>query len=392
MAAKFLVVILLILYGVTGDQLKQVVVIGRHNIRSPLRNLTKYTQKEWTKWSRELSCLTTKGGLLEEYLGEYFSDWLVNEKLLTTECPNDTSVHVYANAPERTRKTAEHFIRSAFKGCNITINVMKNVTMDPLFLPIFHKPSPNNSKNFEINIRKEMQAKLDSVKLEDAYVRLNTILDFKNSNLCKEEGKCDLTKEKSVINLQYEKEPEVVGALKMASDVVDGFLMAYYDGVDLNKIGWGEIAQEDWKILGKVIQENQNVRFNYTQFARHVAKPLLNYIKKEFLEEKHKFTLLVGHDSNINTVLASIAIKPYDLESQNEKSPIGGKIVFEKWLAEDNNRHFLKIKFVYLTAEQIRNGARITKENPPRTVILEMQNCTIDNRGYCPFEKFLEIL
>lgn len=392
METKFLLLILLILYGVTGDQLKQVVVIGRHNIRSPLKNLTKYTQKEWTKWSKELGFLTTKGCLLEEYFGEYFSDWLVKEKLVTTECPNDTSVHVYANAPERTRKTAEHFIRSAFKKCNITINVMENVTMDPMFQPIFHKPSTNNLDKFEIDIRKEMQERLDSVKLEDAYVKLNTILDLKNSNLCKEEGKCDLTKEHTDIRLKYEKEPEIVGALKMASDVVDGFLMAYYDGIDLNKIGWGEIAQDDWKILGKVTQENQNVLFNYTQFARNVANPLLNYIKQEFLDEKHKFTLLVGHDSNINTVLASIAIKPYDLENQNEKSPIGGKIVFEKWLDNLNNRHFIKIKFVYLTTNQIRSGARITMDNLPRNVILEMQNCNIDNRGYCPFEKFLEVL
>lgn len=382
------------LYSVTGDQLKQVVIVGRHNIRSPLRNLSQYTQKEWTKWNTELGFLTTKGCLLEEYLGEYFSDWLLKEKLLTTECPNDTSIHVYANAPQRTRKTAEHFIRSAFKQCNITINYMGNVTMDPMFQPFCHKPLSNSSENFVnfVDILKEMKERLDSIKLEDAYVRLNTILDFKSSKLCKDEGKCDLTKVPSVVNLKYEKEPVIVGALKMASEVVDGFLMAYYDGVELNKIGWGEMHQNDWKILGKVIQENQNVRFNYTQFARHVAKPLLNYIKQEFLDEKHKFTLLVGHDSNINTILASMAINPYDLDNQNEKSPIGGKIVFEKWLDEQSERYFLKIKFVYLTSDQIRSGARITKENPPRIVILEMQNCTIDNRGYCPFEHFLEAL
>lgn len=392
MVSKFLFLIILVLCSVTGDQLKQVLVIGRHNIRSPLRNLTKYTQKEWPKWNRELGHLTTKGRLLEEYFGEYFSDWFVKEKLFTTECPNDTSVHVYANAPERTRKTAEHFIRSAFKMCNITIHFMKNVTMDPMFNPIFHYLPSNNTENIENDIRREMQEKLDSLKLEDAFVRLNTILDLKSSDLCKEEGICDLTKQRSVVNLKYDKELEIVGALKMASDVVDGLLMAYYDGVDLNKIGWGEMRQEDWKILGKVTRENQNVRFNYTQFARHVAKPLLNYVKQEFLDAKHKFTLLVGHDSNISSFLASIAIKPYDLENQNEKSPIGGKIVFEKWLDERNKRHFLKIKFVYLTSDQIRSGARITKQNPPRSIVLEIQNCTIDNRGYCPFENFLEVL
>ncbi len=41
-----------------------------------------------------------------------------------------------------------------------------------------------------------------------------------------------------------------------------------------------------------------------------------------------KITVLVGHDSNIASLLTALDFKPYQLHDQNERTPIGGKIVF----------------------------------------------------------------
>ncbi|XP_026322554.1 uncharacterized protein LOC113232132 [Hyposmocoma kahamanoa] len=359
---------MLTVHNVASDQLKQVVVLGRHNIRTPLANLKMYTSKEQLKWSQENGFLTTKGALLEEYLGEYFSDYLRKEELLTNECPNDSLVHVYANIYQRTRKTAEHFIRSAFKQCNITINVKPNITSDPVFYLVIL----NDTESFQTIARKEMQEKLDEMDLKDAYMRLNTILDIKTSYLCKVNSLCDLTKENDNITLIYGDEPNVIGPLKIGNEITDALLMAYYDGENLSKIGWGQIQPEDWKLLAKLTKKHLMVRFGCTHVAKHIAKPLLNYIKQVFLEEKHKFTLLVGHDSCINSVLTSIGVEPYDLAGQNEYTPIGGKVVFEKWY--DDVDYYLKIKYVYLSTEQIRHGARISEDNPVHKVYLKLRD------------------
>lgn len=371
---------------VTGDQLTQVIVLGRHNIRTPLVNLKIYTSKEPLKWSQEPGFLTTKGALLEEYWGEFFSEYLIEKKLLTNECPDDSSVHVYANAYQRTRQTAEHFIKRAFKQCNITVNYKPNVTTDPVFHPIVL----NDTENFQTIARNEMQERLDQLDLEDVYTKLNTILDIKTSDLCKMDGLCDLTKEKDNITLMYEEEPNVSGPLRIGNEVADALLMAYYDGEDLSNIGWGLIQPEDWKLLAKLTKENQNVRFGCTTVAKNVARPLLNYIKQVFLEEKHKFTLLIGHDSNVNSVLTAIGIKLYGLEGQNENFPIGGKVVFEKWY--NGKDYYLKINYLYLSTEQIRNGSRITKDNPLRKVHLKLKDVQVIHNGHYSFMDFMKIL
>ena len=66
--------------------LKQVVVLSRHNIRSPLSGrrstLQRITPHEWYHWSSVPSELSLRGGALETMMGQYFRKWLVSEGLM----------------------------------------------------------------------------------------------------------------------------------------------------------------------------------------------------------------------------------------------------------------------------------------------------------------------
>jgi glucose-1-phosphatase len=46
----------------------------------------------------------------------------------------------------------------------------------------------------------------------------------------------------------------------------------------------------------------------------------------------------VGHDSNIASLLTALDFKPYQLHDQYERTPIGGKIVFQRWHDKNANR------------------------------------------------------
>ena len=68
-----------------GFDLQQVVILSRHNIRSPLSGkgsvldtLTPYT---WFNWSSSPSSLSLRGGTLETEMGQYFRKWLEKEEL-----------------------------------------------------------------------------------------------------------------------------------------------------------------------------------------------------------------------------------------------------------------------------------------------------------------------
>ena len=66
-------------------RLTEVVVLSRHNIRSPLSTngsaLGRLTPHQWTQWSSAASELTQRGGVLETMMGQYFRKWLVSEGL-----------------------------------------------------------------------------------------------------------------------------------------------------------------------------------------------------------------------------------------------------------------------------------------------------------------------
>ena len=87
-------------------KLKEVVILSRHNIRSPLSTngsaLSKMTPHEWTEWSSAASELTLRGGVLETEMGQFFRKWTVEEGLFKENyVPTVDEVNLYANSMQR---------------------------------------------------------------------------------------------------------------------------------------------------------------------------------------------------------------------------------------------------------------------------------------------------
>ncbi|MGL9750311.1 MAG: histidine-type phosphatase [Symbiopectobacterium sp.] len=95
-------------------------MFSRHGLRAPLASpssvLGKVTPDAWSQWDTpQQSYLTTRGGVLEAYFGHYFSEWLVDNRLLAADtCPTDKDVSFYANSLQRTISTAQYFAVGAF--------------------------------------------------------------------------------------------------------------------------------------------------------------------------------------------------------------------------------------------------------------------------------------
>jgi hypothetical protein len=72
-----------------GYQLEQVLIMSRHNLRAPLANngsvLEQSTPKQWPEWEVPGGQLTTKGGVLEVYMGHYMREWLAQQGMVKTE-------------------------------------------------------------------------------------------------------------------------------------------------------------------------------------------------------------------------------------------------------------------------------------------------------------------
>ena len=107
-------------------ELKEVVVMSRHNIRSPLTSggaaYQRVTPHTWFKWSSPSSQLSLRGGVLETEMGQFFRQWVVSEGLLPENYrPEGDEVLFYANSRQRTFATAKYFSAGFLPFANVEI-------------------------------------------------------------------------------------------------------------------------------------------------------------------------------------------------------------------------------------------------------------------------------
>lgn len=386
-----------------GYQLKQAVVVSRHNLRTPFTwnnaTLAHATPNSWPKWSNTGNELTTKGGALEVYMGHYFSVWLRQAGLLPQAgCPEQDSVYIYANRRQRTVATAQFFTVGAFPACDIKVHHLGLPEKDTWesMDPVFNYVIPPQDEAFRAIILKAMNDKFNALNLDEAYRLLETLLDYKNADACKTEKQCNLASAKNRFTAEPGSDPSISGPLKVGSSIAEALMMEYYEGFPLEQITWGKtLTPEQWQLLMTLRNSYHEIQFSSPAVTQNLAKPLVSYIShtlRNTAENKPKLTLLVGHDTNIATLLSALQAAPYQLPLQYETTPIGGKVVFQRWSDKNSKQDFLKVEYVYQSAEQLRNAEKLTLANPAQHVTLSLQGCPIDKQGFCPWNDFEKVL
>ena len=383
-----------------GYSLQQVVIVSRHGIRAPLVNngsaLAQATAKPWPTWKVAGGELTDRGALVEIFFAHQMRKWMTHEKVLSTEqCPTKKQFFAWANSLPRTHDTAQFFVSNTFIACDVPIfHQRKMGEMDPLFNPVISE----DSDDFRQKAVAAMETSRQRVDLSESYKLLEQIVDYPASPACKAktDKPCTLSDEKDTFRADYRLEPSVSGPLKTANALVDAFTLQYYEGFPLNEVAFGGIkSDKQWQLLEKLKNSYQAILFTTPEVARNVAKPLLNYLDQQLVEKPAaaaKVTLLVGHDSNIASLLKALDFKPYQLPGQYERTPIGGKIVFQRWHDKTGNRDLMKIEYVYQSTEQLRNAQVLTLKAPAQRVTLELNGCPVDADGFCPVETFNKVM
>jgi len=133
----------------TGPQLRMVVVVMRHGVRSPTHpdELDAYAAQPWPKWEVKGGYLTPHGAALIRQDGQHFRRLYAGSIFPAAGCPADGSVFVWADVDERTRATGEALVRGLAPGCIIAVHHAP-ADPDPLFdpLPGFGKVNQTEAK------------------------------------------------------------------------------------------------------------------------------------------------------------------------------------------------------------------------------------------------------
>ena len=377
-------------------KLKEVVILSRHNIRSSLSvngsMLQKMTPHQWIKWSAAPSELTLRGGALENIMGQFFRKWTVDEGLFTENAvPTVDEVNFYANSMQRTIATAQYFSSGFMPVANLHINHRFTPSkMDPVFFPALTK----SSEAFKAQALKEIAA-MGGKKgivginegLKDSYQLIERVLDLKNSPACKSGEVCAFNDYNTQLKLEKGDEPNMKGSLKFANSASDALILQYYEDTDPVQAAFGQkLSNDEWEKIAKVKDVYGDVLFTAPIVAVNVAHPLLVYMKDELNAKNRKFTFLCGHDSNIASVNAALEVEEYSLpQSIEKKTPIGSKLVFEKWV-DKAGKEFVAVNIVYQTTEQLRNVTLLNLENRPVVFSLKLKGLKANPDGLYSIE------
>ncbi|MBR2066788.1 MAG: histidine-type phosphatase, partial [Solobacterium sp.] len=216
-------------------KLTQVVVLSRHNIRAPLSTkgsiLDEATPHTWFSWSSEASELSSKGGMLETAMGQYFRKYLESEGLLPSNYqPKDDSIRFYANSMQRTIATANYFRSGFLPVGDIQVETKTEFnTMDPTFHPQFTYLTEDYIKEAEQQMRNLIP------DLSEEYALLTDVLDMHDSTAYQNKKIEDFKNDDNTFSFEVNKEPTIKGSLKSATSLADALVLQYYEDPDAKK-------------------------------------------------------------------------------------------------------------------------------------------------------------
>ena len=377
-------------------KLKEVVILSRHNIRSPLSTngsaLSKMTPHEWTNWSSAASELTLRGGVLETEMGQFFRKWTIETGLFKDNyVPTIDEVNVYANSMQRCIATAQYFSGGFMPVANLRVNHRYVPSkMDPIFFPRLTK----STEAFRTEAMKQINAMGGkeglvgiNKSLKESYDLIAKVLDMKQSEYYKKGEIKDFVNNDTQITLELNQEPGMKGSLKNANSASDAFILQYYEEPDGMKAAFGhKLTTEDWTKIAKVKDVYGDVLFTAPIVAVNVAHPLLQYMYDELNDKDRKFTFLCGHDSNIASVDAALGVEEYSLPNSIEKkTPIGSKLVLEKWV-DTAGKAYIAVNLVYQSTDQLKQMSLLDLQHAPQVFSLKLKGLNQNTDGLYTFE------
>ena len=359
--------------------------MSRHNIRSPLssggaayKRVTPHTWFEWTSPSSELSL---RGGVLETEMGQFFRKWVVGEGLLPENYrPEGDEVLFYANSRQRTFATAKYFSAGFLPFANVEItHKFEEDKMDPVFTPQFTKMNDTYRQQV-LNEIKVMNGG-PQVWMEAQQATLNLmeeLLDMAHSPAAKNDSAHFWFNDTQFV-LEKDNEPKMTGGYTLANSVADALVLQCYETENFAAFG-RELTVEQWRAICAVKEVYDGLLFTTHAAAVNLSYPLVSRIREELKRSDRKFMFLCGHDSNLASIGAALGFQFPKTELALElHTPIGSKLVFEKW--SDGTEDYVAINLVYQSVYQLQGRMLLSLDMPPMVMPIIVEGLTANSDG-----------
>ena len=366
-------------------ELKEVVVMSRHNIRSPLSSggaaYQRVTPHKWFAWSSPSSQLSLRGGVLETEMGQFFRQWVVSEGLLPENYrPEGDEVLFYANSRQRTFATAKYFSAGFLPFANVEItHALAEDKMDPVFTPQFTKMNDT----YRQQVIDEMQAMHGGPQAwmaaqQKTLTLMEEMLDMAHSPAAANDT-THFWYDDVQFKIEKGSEPKMTGGYTLANSVADALVLQCYESESFAPFGH-ELSMEQWRDICAVKEVYDGLLFTAHSAAVNLAYPLVSRIREELNNGDRKFMFLCGHDSNLASISAALSLQLPETQNALElHTPIGSKLVFEKW--SNGTEDYVAINLVYQSVQQLQDRTLLSLDVPPMVLPVTVEGLTANADG-----------
>ena len=384
-----------------GTTLKQIIVFGRHSIRSSTTSqnqLEQYAVQLYPDFGVGTGCLTPNGSTAENLLGAYYRQYLLQAGLLTGNDGLDAARSYFrSNTIERSWMTATAF------GTGLIPSLTVPVHSYPISYPI-SQPDPvfdlilANVAKVDPNIAAtQVQeifysgAALESV-YGDEYSLLYSVLfgtqPAPPTGCPSPSGCTDPTAQEITLNPST---PSIttplytggvinMGGLQSVLSAADPFVMQLADNLE---VGWDQLTPDQVSQLTRLVnlQFDIEMRSPYldkvqsSNAASHVLRTMQQAILHRkvpgaFGNAKSRMVVVISSDAYV-AGLAGLLNAHWQLPGyQPDFCAPGGALVFELRQYNRSKQYLVRVFYTAQTFDQLRSLTPLTLQNPPATMQL----------------------
>ena len=391
----------------SGDQLRLVIILSRHGVRSPLATneaMARYAPQPWPKWDVAPGIQTAHGNKLIALMGDYDRARFAKDRLLSGDAAADGPlVFVRTDNDQRTIETGRILWKAFVPVGEPDVHAVPEGTVDPLFRPLDAQVGHPDPALAMAAVLGRMGA--DPRSVERAYAaQLDELRGVLRGTGAGPSAPSELDAPTTVTSGKNYFPVSLNGPLTAALTCTDYFLLEYTEGMPSSDVGWGRV---DGKVMTEMLKLHE-LYFDLTQRtfylaqigASNLASHIVDTMEQCALGQSipgalgpsgERIVVLVGHDTNIASMGGLLGMNWCVPGTQLNPTLPGGALVFELWSrGGQGSAFFVRTSYVAQTLEQMREATPLSLETPPARAPIFIPGCGGSEHDFdAPLDSFV---
>jgi 4-phytase/acid phosphatase len=387
------------------DELRTVIVVMRHGVRTPIESETRssaYNSQPWPTWPTEPGVLTPHGAEALRLLADFYRARYPS--LLHSASCEHPGIYVEANTASRTIASAKALLPGLSPQCDVKAHFF---TDRPNFLFI---PSRNKDVDQE-RVRDATLGRMANqpVWFTAAFARplaeMHDILTDCDGPTC-DRAKPDFRNTRVQNGAAGARDPRVESPVVLGADFAENFLLQYTEGMPMSQVGWGRVSRATLNDLMEMNTRYHDFMLRTPYEAQIAASNLAAHIRDTIVSAtsgkpttyqlgtiKDHFILLDGHDSNLSWLGGLLRLDWVLPDQTFNATPPGSALVFEVRRKRETGVTTVEVLFISQTLDQIRDLRTLTGAEQPSIAPVFVPGCSGAAPAFaCSVEEFARVV